>query len=430
MISLIGLFLVVAPILILYTIGYRYDWQTKQIKKTGVISIDVEPDDVDVYLNNTRIKKNIPIRLTNIAPEQYDVRIEKPGYKTWQKDIIVISKQTTFIKDVTLIKDQLPTILSRNLDLPIKSISASADGRFVLISYNQENLDLINLVNLENSVSTPISRLKAGDTTKTHWSNYNSYFAIITQQKNSYLIRLFDGEDPETQTSYSLPHTNSPIQIQWLKNSNNPLLYTLINQNLYLLTNDARQIVANLPSNSVWFVDSNQKIWVYEENKKSLINHFDPTEKIILSRNLVPKKIIDINNERIILQSENNIHSIRRHGENAGESIIEANNIIYNPSIEEWLVWSPWGLWTIHANGNTKELNRTGKEMISVSPLDDSGVLLIRHTDELTAFNPGYFVSHKLFEGKIEYSFVDVERRRLYFLGFVANKHNLYELEL
>jgi len=46
------IFLIIAPILILYTTGYRYDFHTHKIILTGSFFIETIPQDTDIYLNN------------------------------------------------------------------------------------------------------------------------------------------------------------------------------------------------------------------------------------------------------------------------------------------------------------------------------------------------------------------------------------------
>ena len=109
MIFLFALFFILAPLIILYTSGYRYDWEAHEIKQTGVISIDVKTKNASVYLNDILIKKSLPIRLPNRAPGTYNLKIKSPSYQAWEKDITVESKQTTYIRNITLFREALPT---------------------------------------------------------------------------------------------------------------------------------------------------------------------------------------------------------------------------------------------------------------------------------------------------------------------------------
>ena len=72
-------FFVISPIIIMYTAGYRYDWRNGLLKETGAISVDVEPKNATVYLNGIKLQDKMPIRLNNIAPAKYSLRITAPA---------------------------------------------------------------------------------------------------------------------------------------------------------------------------------------------------------------------------------------------------------------------------------------------------------------------------------------------------------------
>ena len=174
-------FFVISPIIILYTAGYRYDFETRQIKKTGVISIDVDPKNVEVYLNDIKIKKNIPIRLSDITPGTYNLKIKKDGYKNWEKDITVISKQTTYIKNISLFKDSSPTILSGIDTEGIVKINSSPDGKFILIIKKEAEIYEIKILNTENLNLESIMRKALESKPEISWSPFNNFFITKTK---------------------------------------------------------------------------------------------------------------------------------------------------------------------------------------------------------------------------------------------------------
>ena len=100
----------------MYTAGYRYDWSNHKIMQTGVLSIDAEPTNVEVFLNDVRIEKSMPIRLPNRAPGTYKLVMKKSGYREWSKDIIIESRKTTYVRDITLFKMDIPEQILNNFD--------------------------------------------------------------------------------------------------------------------------------------------------------------------------------------------------------------------------------------------------------------------------------------------------------------------------
>ncbi len=96
--GLFCVFIIVIPLLILFSMGYRLDSKFRLVK-TGGIYLENDESGVVVKLNGRVIEKsnmleeNILIR--NLVPETYHVRLEKDGYKTWRKNIKVQEQKVT-----------------------------------------------------------------------------------------------------------------------------------------------------------------------------------------------------------------------------------------------------------------------------------------------------------------------------------------------
>jgi hypothetical protein len=90
LLGLIAVFIIVIPILIFYSLGYRLN-NGFRLVKTGGIYLTNNETDANVFLNGKNIKRssiferNIFIR--NLVPNTYYVRIEKDGYRPWKKNV-------------------------------------------------------------------------------------------------------------------------------------------------------------------------------------------------------------------------------------------------------------------------------------------------------------------------------------------------------
>src|SRR3990167_7293589 len=91
---LIGLFITIGGIAaILYATGYRIDFggngtgNIKFIEGTGLLVATSKPDGARVLINGhlTTATNNT----INLAPDQYDVEIQKDGYLPWKKKITI-----------------------------------------------------------------------------------------------------------------------------------------------------------------------------------------------------------------------------------------------------------------------------------------------------------------------------------------------------
>lgn len=92
----IVLFIMAAPMIILFARGYKFDYETRQIVKTGSLIIKVEPEKTQVYLNDKLQKNNAPSTYRFILPGDYDIKIAKDGYYPWSKRLGIKSELVTW----------------------------------------------------------------------------------------------------------------------------------------------------------------------------------------------------------------------------------------------------------------------------------------------------------------------------------------------
>jgi hypothetical protein len=428
MLFLIVTYLVTAPIIVFYTAGYRYDFTANEIKQTGVLSVDVKPENTQVYLNNVLIKKNLPIYLPNRAPGSYKIRISLPGYKNWEKDILIESKKTAYIKNVTLFKESLPMEIMKEYTKKILDVSFSPTAAFSLVTTEKDGIYEIDLVNLNDFSSQTMLRAKADAKPEISWSPFNDFAFIKTGAEKTESIMLFDANNPTANKNYDFNKKSDSAQ--WAKNTSIPMLYVKNDDQIFSLNTEISKELAKT-SVDVWYIESENAIWLKTENKGLvLIDSNDRETKRLVLREETDK-IIDINSSRVITGNDQNIIITQMENNSVKDTVTTpTQNIFFNPKTGEWLAWSPWELWTIYGDGKTALLNRTGEKINFVLPLDDYGVLLLASENKITGFNPGYYITHELLDNvKIKQISANTEQRKIFFFGEVAGEKGLFELE-
>lgn len=100
------LFLITTPGIILYSQGYRFDWTSKKLTKTGALYLRTIPQSATVTLDGKIAKRTNflfgSVLIDNLIPKKYTVQITKAGYHPWEKTLEVKEAMVTEAKNVIL----------------------------------------------------------------------------------------------------------------------------------------------------------------------------------------------------------------------------------------------------------------------------------------------------------------------------------------
>lgn len=427
----IGLFFVLSPAIIMYTSGYRYDFKNGFLRETGSINIDVLPTTAEVYLNNIRIKSKIPVRLNNLAPGKYVIKITNKDFFDWQKSIEIKTKETVYIKDVVLLKKNEPILVHEGT---IEESAISANGQFLIYSLIKNNQKEIWQKNLKNNELFKIeSGFSATDSLKISFMPNGSYYTISTENPPYKKILLINTQKTERIIDLN-EHSKQPIiKYQWKESSYPEIYYATTKQLMTFFPENNSQIFIAKNDFSDWYMENGQ-LWIIKTNsstnKASLFRDALGFNNLIFSDFETTAdfwEILTAKKDFILLKKKNQPEILLLANEKkytiAGEKYIISK---YN----DWLIiWTPWEIWTKAQNEDPVLLNRSGLQLEQVIPLDKYNTLGLVWNDNTTALFPYYLVSHNLLPQKINTATSDSDNRTLYFGGKYNDKEGLWKLE-
>ncbi len=437
LIVFLAAFFVISPIIILYTAGYRYDWQSGLLKETGAISIDVEPADAVVYLNGIKLEDKMPIRLNNIAPAKYSLRITMPGYYDWLKEIEVKNKQTNYTKELSLIKKNKPEIF---INEKITGYAVSFDGRFIIYTIQNKTASDVWLRDNNTGKSSIIFRLNSAEPIAIRWAEKNNY-ALIGDAAFPYSkLLIINAENPSKQTD--LVKNNAPIKkIEWA-NTADPQLYFSTKENIFLYspaTAKSQIITKNIYID--WYMENGQ-LWTMQAETST--KQFKIT-KDTLGFNSVLNRLdaVDINlatgqteteNLQILAAHQNTVLLKNLNGSemilltNSNKFKISADKFLISKYNNWWLMWSQWEVWTYSEGEDPYLLNRSGEHLQAVMPIDKYNTLALGWANKTTVLFPYYLVSHDFINEKIINPSTDTENKILYYINQDKNKEGIWKL--
>lgn len=183
---LIGFFLVSAPLVVLYTMGFRYNWSKNKIEKTGILRVESRPSNADIFLDGHETVRTTPTSFFRLLPEDYHIRIEKEGFLPWEKTLAVRSEKTTFAKVITLFQDVLPRLM---IEGDIGMIRFSPDGSKIAILVSNNDWTELRLSALADGSVSLLARHVAGkyDDIDLSWSPDGKYLLFTGSDEDDFV---------------------------------------------------------------------------------------------------------------------------------------------------------------------------------------------------------------------------------------------------
>lgn len=95
-------FIVLTPLIILYALGYSFDFEQKTIITSGGIYLKSYPPKADIYVSDKPKGKTNRL-VSRLVPKIYKIKIAKEEYYPWQKELIVESGLVTKANNIFLV---------------------------------------------------------------------------------------------------------------------------------------------------------------------------------------------------------------------------------------------------------------------------------------------------------------------------------------
>lgn len=93
----VGAFFVSAPLVVLYTAGYRFNRTNNVVSQTGTLSLASTPRGAESFVNNENMQDATPAVFQRLVPGTRTVLLSKEGYHDWERTVNVASGSTTYV---------------------------------------------------------------------------------------------------------------------------------------------------------------------------------------------------------------------------------------------------------------------------------------------------------------------------------------------
>lgn len=413
----ISAFFLITPIVILYSAGYRFDYKNGLLLETGSLSVDVLPETATVYLDGLKIDQTLPIRLNNITPHKYTLKISASGYYDWEKQIEIKKNKTTYIKEFVLLRKSKPKLITSDTAV---GLTLSSSGRYLAYLTTRNNETSVVIVDEKGENKNLIFKVPGAQFLR--WAPNYDFLAISNIAKKGTRVRVIDaitGTITEVKSAYPI------LKYLW-GDTTDPALYYDTEDGIYSYAPHYRQssLITNkrfldwyMSEDTLWTLDINTSTLELNVSKdslgfKSVFSSFqtigiEPTTTFEMS------KFVAIEDGTVLLKDKSGTKFFIIRADK--KFAIEANNYFFSKFNNWWIFWGPYELWTYSENDEPFLLNRSGKRIENIIPLDQFNTLALQRDDEISALFPYFYIDRSLVDDGVKAMAVNPNNRILYF---------------
>lgn len=358
------LFFIIAPILTMYALGYRYDFKTGNLEKNGAFYVKSYPRGSDIFIDGQKIDKKTPTQITSIKAGTYKLMVKKDLYAPWEKELTANPGQTTFAEDIVLfLNNREKTTLGPGSS---KSVVNRQENKYAYIDSQKR----LSITDIEQNKNFEIFEFDI-DYELVDWSNDNQKI-ILKNQENYYIF------DVNQRYVYPL-NIKSVDKIIWGENPDD-IFYL---KNLTIFRYDASQI----KNTTTEAINIDKKINDFAIKDNSLVIQYT-----IEQNNFIDQ--LDKNNYQLIQTvSDVGLGNLELTIANDKYLIFSVGSKLYIKSVDRNLISIPV---TIVSPHDDRLLISNGHEIILYNYKDDWQELIDRSTQIVSELmwhpNGSYFI--------------------------------------
>lgn len=361
--TLCVLFLIIAPSLIFYSLGYAFDFEKLKIVQTGALFVSTEPGGANIYISGklrgstgTIFKSLLKKKL---LPKTYLVELKKDGYYSWKKNLEIKERFTTEAKDILLLPENPPKQkISEN---GITSFLVSPDEKKIAYLDSKNQFRILNIES-KNDIPVPETE-KLEKIEKISWSgnSKNIYFKAQSEKKTENFIWQ---EETKNIINIGSIFINSsiynPVEFNWNPNDSNQIYFSDLQKNenyLGKISLNEKSISPNIIKNfknylvfenGIYFIDKSSGIVFQTDPEGKSVKQLsisalpDFNEKNGDYKILAFPQIISIigNNGNFYVLNQKS-QSFEKIGENITNAIIskDSKKLLYYGPNEVWIMF-------------------------------------------------------------------------------------------
>lgn len=392
------LFIALSVGLVFYAMGYRFNPGYNEIRQVGIIDVAATPSDADIYLDGEQVGNRSPYQIKDLYPGTYRVSVQKDGYQTWEKDILVNAREVSWIRNAR-------TFIAN----PEQKSLFEGEIVSLLETKNKQAIFFIEKQQIEQAEEQPEEEVETAET------------------KNTFVIQALNSDTGEITQIATLETNEDSLEIKEIASDNKTLLIQSTSEESTTwstISGDQESTELSFekeetPANITFFPGSNNE-FLYLNNESELIKRGQDDSEIIID-DFVNHFSTSNNTIHYIRDAEDNIPTVRAF--NTGFALGEQtpDDVVILPTQK-----------ITPANGSAIKVNNFGDVAVNT---EDKGLLLfdndrnriIKLGSDVKDFSFGPNTRKILFHNGTEVSFYEMSPENEEYLrqAYQANQVNL-----
>lgn len=175
-------FVTVAPVVLFYTAGYRWNPKKGKVERNGTVIIDSRPTGAAISIDGQVSKDRTPVTFQELAPGLHHFTVERDGYYPWSKSLDVFAERVTFANAIILWKKSQPELI---LSTTSTYLTASQSNMALLLTQGSDQAIAYDQANAQTrTIKIPE---KIGSLERASWTD-NGRYALIESGDADWLI--------------------------------------------------------------------------------------------------------------------------------------------------------------------------------------------------------------------------------------------------
>jgi dipeptidyl aminopeptidase/acylaminoacyl peptidase len=282
--SLATTFLIVAPVIVFYAMGYRFSPERGIFVYSGSVTLKTNPRDIEVLIDNERVAKGVinfinrSYHIDGLSPGEYSLEVKSDGYESWSKNISIHSGVSTEFWNIFLAKKNYSRV--KHPSNSLRGFYMSPDSKRIALVEGDDDttVRILDVEDQEIDYSFFVADYPLSEEVKENieWSPREGHLTVPLRKNGKQEYFIVDIGNEEVINLNNILRKDNIRQVRWSAEEKNTVFY-IFEKKLYKIDLDKKNreevlIAENIAGydvsgDDIYYFNADSGL-VYEKNSK------------------------------------------------------------------------------------------------------------------------------------------------------------------